>query len=121
MDRKPFVRKWTRRWRKASTKCLKSWHTQGKGTLSSNTGNCEAALAFHFYKGKTCTGGTGSGYYPQITSLLCKRRGRTYTCTNAYLNWGRCQGWRGVVVVVGVLGRSVDARAYLGPRPGLGR
>ena len=41
--------------------------------------------------------------------------------TLAYLNWGRCQVWRRVVVVVGVLGRSVDARAYLGPRPGRGR
>lgn len=39
----------------------------------------------------------------------------------AYLNWGGCQGWWGVVVVVGVLARSVDARAYLGPRPGQGR
>jgi hypothetical protein len=83
MDPKPFVRKWTRRWRKANTKCLKSWHMQGQGTLSSNTGTCEAALAFHFYKGKTFTGGTGSGYYPQITSFPCKRHGRTYTCTNA--------------------------------------
>jgi hypothetical protein len=82
-DRKPFARKWTRRWREASTKCLKSWHMQGKGTLSSNTGTCEAALAFHFYKGQTFTGGTGSGYYPKITAFPCKRRGRTYTCTNA--------------------------------------
>jgi hypothetical protein len=83
MDSKPFVRKWTRRWRRASTKCLKSWDMQGKGTLFSNTGVCEAALAFHFYKGQTFTGGTGSGYYPKITAYPCKRRGRTYTCTNA--------------------------------------
>jgi hypothetical protein len=42
--------------------------------------------------------------------------------TIAYLNWVLRQalGWR-VVVVVGVLLVSVDARAYLGPRPGRGR
>lgn len=68
--------------RARSTKCLKSWEMQGKGTLYSNTGTCEAALAFHFYKGNTATGGTGSGYYPKVTAYPCKRRGRTYTCTN---------------------------------------
>jgi hypothetical protein len=83
MDSKPFVRKWTRRWRKAGTSCLKSWRMQGKGTLYANTGTCEAGLAFHFYKGRTFTGGTGSGYDPKVTSYPCKRRGRTYTCTNA--------------------------------------
>jgi hypothetical protein len=36
----------------------------------------------------------------------------------AYLSWGVCQaGWR-VVVLGGVSPRSVDARPYLGPRPG---
>lgn len=83
MDSKPFARKWTRRWRKAGSKCLKSWHMQGKGTLHSNTGTCEAALAFHFYKGQTFTGGTGSGYYPKITAYPCKRRARSYMCANA--------------------------------------
>jgi hypothetical protein len=40
----------------------------------------------------------------------------------AYLNWvlRQASGWR-VVVVVGVLLVSVDARPYLGPRPGRGR
>ena len=37
----------------------------------------------------------------------------------AYLNWGPCQvSWRGVVVFGGGLVGSVDARPYLGPRPG---
>jgi hypothetical protein len=40
----------------------------------------------------------------------------------AYLNWvlRQASGWR-VVVVVGMLLVCVDARAYLGPRPGGGR
>src|SRR4051794_29260564 len=39
--------------------------------------------------------------------------------TSAYLNWGPCQAWWWGVVVVGAgLVGSVDARAYLGPRPG---
>ena len=37
------------------------------------------------------------------------------------LNWGPCQGRRRVVVVGGLALRSVDARPYLGPRPGQGR
>jgi hypothetical protein len=42
--------------------------------------------------------------------------------TAAYLNWVPCQasGWR-VVVVGGVVIGSVDARPYLGLRPGRGR
>jgi hypothetical protein len=38
-----------------------------------------------------------------------------------YLNWGPRQGRRRVVVVGGLALRSVDARPYLGPRPGQGR
>jgi hypothetical protein len=44
------------------------------------------------------------------------------SCRPAYLNWAPCQVLgRGVVAFGGVLVGSVDARAYLGPRPGLGR
>jgi hypothetical protein len=35
IERKPYARRWTRRWRKAGTKGLKSWDMQGEGTLCS--------------------------------------------------------------------------------------
>ena len=82
MGLKPFVRKWTRRFRKASTSCLKSWGMEGKGVLFANTGTCAAALAFHFFRGRTFTGGTGTGSFPKVTAFPCKRKGATYTCTN---------------------------------------
>jgi hypothetical protein len=81
MDTKPFTRKWVRTWRKAGPKCLRSWKV--RGTLYGNSGVCDAALAFHFYKGATYSGGTGSGSFLPINVYPCKRKGRTYTCANA--------------------------------------
>jgi hypothetical protein len=81
VDGKPFVRKWKRKMRKQSASCLRSWGV--KGTLYSNQGVCSAALAFHYFRGQTFTGGTGSGSFLKLNRYPCKVAGRTVRCKNA--------------------------------------
>lgn len=83
-------RRWTRRWRRNSAKCARSWHVAG--TLYSNDGTCAAALAAHYYKGATFTGGTGTAAFAKLTQYRCSKRRGVIECTNAMgdaMRWKR--------------------------------
>lgn len=62
------------------------------GTLYSNDGTCVAALAAHYYKGATGTGGTGSAAFPKLTGYSCSKRRGVIECANAMgdaMRWKR--------------------------------
>jgi len=81
--RRPFHRTWTRKWRRASMKCLRTGAFKPlRGVLYSNAWGCDARMASEIYRGVTGWHGTGTGYFLGITRYHCRRRGRTYTCRN---------------------------------------
>lgn len=82
-------RRWTRRWQRHSRRCARSWRVSG--TLWSNDGVCPASLAFRYFRGRTSTGGTGSGAFPRITQYRCKTRRGVIECVNAM---GDAMRWR---------------------------
>ena len=74
------ARRWTRHWRRNSGKCARSWHVAG--TLYSNDGTCAAALAAHYYKGTTFSGGTGTAAFPKLTQYRCSKHQGVMECAN---------------------------------------
>jgi hypothetical protein len=79
----PFHRTWTRKWRKAGPKCLRTGSFRPlRGVLFSNGFGCDARMAAEIYHGVTGWHGTGTGSFLSITRYHCRKRGPTYTCSN---------------------------------------
>ena len=78
---KPYVYRWTRRWRRSSAACLRSWHI--KGALWSNVDGCSAHLASNLYRGVMYSGGANTGDFDSMFRYPCRHHGRVLQCTNA--------------------------------------
>ncbi|MES1193877.1 MAG: hypothetical protein ABUM26_06090 [Solirubrobacterales bacterium] len=79
----PFHRTWTRKWRRAGPKCLRTGSFRPlHGVLYSNGAGCDARMADEIYHGVTGWHGTGTGSFLSITRYHCRKRGSTYSCSN---------------------------------------